>query len=220
MVSALSDGCSTEEGALDWTMQPINTCRPMFLAVRHNRADVVAFLLGVGADPTAQMYFGEHFISDAAARNFPAVVAVLLGDSRVDVHALASNVSQHYLISPTPRLIKNASPSLQIVGDTRSALHMAACYGHISVVRLLIADSRLDINSIASVTAKSITACTAHAIARGQGYMDVVSLLEDDPRFIAPSLSSTDPSTRLLSSPFIWGKLDVRITNQSCTGDS
>lgn len=94
MISALCDGCSTEEGALDWKMRPFNICRPLLLATRHNRADIVAFLLEVGADPAARMYFGEHFISDAATRNFPAVVAVLLGDSRVDVNALATDVSQ------------------------------------------------------------------------------------------------------------------------------
>lgn len=94
MIYALCDGCSTEEGALDWMMRPMNMCRPLFLAARHNRADIVASLLGVGADPAALMYFGGCAISVASTRNFPEVMAVLLGDPRVDVNAQASKVSR------------------------------------------------------------------------------------------------------------------------------
>jgi ankyrin repeat protein len=195
-------------------MRPIDMCRPLFFAARHNRADIVAFLLGVGADPTAQMYFGDNFISVAATRNFPEVVAVLLRDPRVDVNALASRVSRlpdsFFPVIETSQM----TTLLQKDGDSRSALHMAACYGHTSVIKLLLADPRLDVNAVASFSSKSISACTAHMIALGQGFTDIATLIENDARFHATPLLSTDTIARFLSSAFIWEKLDIRIPEQ------
>lgn len=87
---------------------------------------------------------------------------------------------------------------------------MAACYGHTGVVRLLLTAPGLDVNAAASITTKSIATCTAHAIARGQGFMDIAALIEDDPRFCPAPLPSTESLSRL-SSPFIWEKLDVLV---------
>lgn len=91
---------------------------------------------------------------------------------------------------------------------------MAACYGHTSVVKLLLGDPRLDVNAVASISTVSISACTAHMIALGQGFVDIVALIENDARFHATPLLRTDTMARQLSSAFIWEKLDVRIPEQ------
>lgn len=99
MTIALQDGCSIEEGALDWMLKSNGPCRPLFLAACHGRADVVSFLLGVGADPMARGLLSAHAFFEAAARNFASVVTVLLADVRVDLNAPGSKVSLSHCIN-------------------------------------------------------------------------------------------------------------------------
>jgi ankyrin repeat protein len=74
------------------TLKLPGLCRPLLLAAGYGREDVVSFLLSVGVDPMARSFGGRHALFESALRNFPAVVALLIADARVDVNAPGHDV--------------------------------------------------------------------------------------------------------------------------------
>ncbi|MDI6448708.1 ankyrin repeat domain-containing protein [Anaerobaca lacustris] len=123
---------------------------PLHRAVQGGHTDVVEFLVGAGADLTAQGNTGQTALHDAAYLGFAQVAEVLISHG-ADVNAVAENHQ----------------------GRGQTSLQIAARCGHTATVALLIANG-------ADVDAEDTQGNSALFYAWERGFADIVALLGGD----------------------------------------
>ncbi|KNC47162.1 ankyrin domain-containing protein [Thecamonas trahens ATCC 50062] len=114
-------------------------------AAEHGHLPVVELLLADGrADPSARDNFAIRWACEAGASG---VVEALLRDPRTDpnVDDLAPlSIAAERGHAPIVRMLLEHRPPVSVRADSDFALLSAAAAGHVDVIRLLLADARVD----------------------------------------------------------------------------
>jgi ankyrin repeat protein len=160
---------------------------PLRAAVEHGSADIVSMFIGhPGTDVNIAAANNTTPLFIAASNGNDAVVKLLLDYARTDINAPRSDGMTPFNIAVfqgnyyTVKVFLDngrADFNMTRLATGMTAPHIAAYYGDVDVMGLLLKDERID------VTRKDAEGMTALHIAVGAGYDEVVQMLLADGRF-------------------------------------
>ncbi|XP_031624593.1 ankyrin repeat domain-containing protein 29 [Contarinia nasturtii] len=150
---------------------------PIFIASQNGHRSVLLTLLAEGGDPNVCRIDGATPLWIASQMGHDHIVRVLLkSGARVDAvrcdGATPLFKAAHKGFSAVVHELLKYKPNLYLLPNGETALHAAAMFGHLDVVKQLVAAG-------SDITWKNQNGCTALQVARQQNFTTVVEYLEE-----------------------------------------
>ena len=147
----------------EWALQGghigVDSCDDMgrsalHVAASEGHVEMVEYLLVKGANPCISDRHGNSPLNDAVRHRHDAVAAAIrtrAPDGKISLHGLSSGIQMCTAAAEgdlvqIQRLLANGVSPQAVDYDSRTALHIAACYGRLEVTKYLIS-SRADVQA-------------------------------------------------------------------------